>query len=721
MSLDQRKFREQIEAEIARTMPERETTPPPRAKRAANGDRREEPPLVNRPEDYGATGGAEEQHGKNKKAENEPRADEADAEITRLAKLSVRVYERERKAAAEKLGMRASMLDKIVQAERKKEDDQDDLPHWNVKPWPEPVDGAALLDSIGRVFRRYIVLPKGADIALALWVLHTWTMDAGEISPFVVLVSPTKRCGKTNTLILLFFLTPKSELAANITASSLFRYIEAVRPTLLIDEADTFVKDNEELRGVLNSGHTRLAANVIRNVEVNGEHKPRRFSTWAPKAIATIRELADTLEDRAVTIVLQRKPPGAKVERLRRHDTEELQRVRSQAARWAADNFDKLVDPDPQVPQALNDRAADNWRLLLAIADLAGGTWPEDARRAACTLSGEEQDGAVNVELLRDIRTALGDASEIRTADLLTKLTADPERPWADWSHGKALTAKHLGRLLKPFAIISVNVKPPGLPQGKGYRRVDFKEAWDAYCPGQNTRRDDFCVGIRPSVHRPVESAQVDDFASVHEGSVDGSKNGKLSYSHAGLDAWTLSNEKNSAEHGSDQQIAPPRGDQGLSEDAPAIARCDHCGQPGTAANPLCGWDWPGRPDGIWLHSRCEGPWWEDQGTPSEGPSQFEEAFERYLPSEGDSKCTGAQNAANTGTSDISKLHSPGNGCADVKCEKPNNDGLLCTCAVSKGGSGENAHVQTARVKSDDLPYAGPVVAGPEARGSLPS
>jgi Protein of unknown function (DUF3631) len=94
--------------------------------------------------------------------------------------------------------------------------------------------------------------------------------------------------------------------------------------------------------------------------------------------------------------------------------------------------------------------------------------------------------------------------------------------------------------------------------------------------------------------------------------------------------------------------------------------------------------------------------------------TQFEEAFERYLPSEGDSKCTGAQNAANRGTSDISKPHSPGNGCADVKCEKPNNDGLLCTCAVAKGGSGENAHVQTARVKSDDLPFAGPVVAGPD-------
>jgi putative DNA primase/helicase len=165
---------------------------------------------------------------------------------------------------------------------------------------------------------------------LPLWVLHAWTMDAGDVSPLLVLESPTKRCGKTSVLILLYFLTPRSELSSNITAPALFRYIEDVRPTLLIDEADSFAKDNEELRGILNSGHTKAAANVIRIVD----HKPRRFSTWAPKAIATIGTLADTLEDRAVLVRLQRKPPGAKVERLRRRDNADFAVLRSQVARW---------------------------------------------------------------------------------------------------------------------------------------------------------------------------------------------------------------------------------------------------------------------------------------------------------------------------------------------------------------------------------------------------
>jgi putative DNA primase/helicase len=311
---------------------------------------------------------------------------EINAQIARLAALPRSVYETRRIDAAEQLGMRTSVLDSLVREHgARAEQNETELPHWKVDPWPDPVLCAELLDGIRQVFRRYIVLPRGADDALALWTLHAWTMDAGDISPFVVLVSPTKRCGKTNTLIVLQYLTPRSELASNISASALFRYIEDVRPTLLIDEADSFLKDNEEMRGILNSGHTKTAAHVIRNVEVNGEYRPRRFSTWAPKAIATIQALADTLEDRSIVVQLQRKPKAAKVMRLRKRDSEEFANLRRKALRWANDSLAKLTDPDPDIPDALNDRAADNWRPLLAIADLAGGEWPARARRHVCS------------------------------------------------------------------------------------------------------------------------------------------------------------------------------------------------------------------------------------------------------------------------------------------------------------------------------------------------
>jgi Protein of unknown function (DUF3631) len=465
--------------------------------------------------------------------------------IGELAQMSELAYQRRRLEAAAQLGVGVTVLDKLVrQGRSRREDEQAALPHWEVQPWDIEISGAELLEDIEKAFRRYIVLPAGAGVALALWTLHAWTVDAGDISPFIVLVSPTKRCGKTSALIVLYYLTPRSELASNISASAVFRYVEDVRPTLLIDEADSFVKDNEEIRGILNSGHTKAAAHVIRNVEVNGEHKPRRFSTWAPKAIATIRALADTLEDRAIVVQLQRKPKAASVARLRKRDSDEFAVLRRKAARWAADNFSKLTDPDPNVPDVLNDRAADKWRPLLAIADLAGGHWPQRARESACVLSGEGHDStSVNVELLADTRPAFGDLDVIRSADLVTKLTADPERPWVEWKRGKPLTQKQLAGLLRPFGIISETVSVPGFADAKGYKRVHFEEAWERYCPVESRGQNTFARPTPPSEASNRRNADgtgtSSDFRSVAGDIGDGSKNANLFNGHAGYDGST--------------------------------------------------------------------------------------------------------------------------------------------------------------------------------------
>jgi len=469
--------------------------------------------------------------------------------IDTLAQLNGLAYQKRRLQEAKTLGIPVAALDKLVrQAQARAEDSSAELPHWKVEPWNEPVDGAVLLADLERVFVRYVFLPTGASVALPLWTLHTWTMDAGDISPFIVLVSPTKRCGKTTVLIILSYLTPKAELASNVSPSALFRYVEEIRPTLLIDEADSFVKDNEELRGILNSGHTKAAAYVIRNVEINGEHKPRRFSTWAPKAIATIRELADTLEDRAAVLTLQRKPRTAKVERLRKRDSAEFAVLRQKAARWAADNFGKLTDPDPQIPDALNDRAADNWRPLLAIADLAGGDWPKKAQDAALVLSGEEVS-TFNVDLLADIRAAFGEAEIITSADLVAALVADPERPWATWGKGdKPLTQNGLARLLKPFAIISDTVHPAGRPHAKGYKRVWFEDAWASYLSGQNPSAQQIPDSKACKRASADEKGITRDFQSVQKELPHALKNADLSYSHAGLHVSTVENAESGRE-----------------------------------------------------------------------------------------------------------------------------------------------------------------------------
>src|SRR5271169_1215879 len=184
------------------------------------------------------------------------------------------------------------------------------------QPWPTPVDGAKLLDELSATIRRYMVMAVEAVHTVALWVLFTYLLDAFETSPRLAITAPQKRCGKTTLLSLLYQLTWRPLAAANLTPAVAFRVIEAARPTLLIDETDTFVRENDELRGVLNSGHSRATAFVIR---CQGEdNQPRCFSTWAAIALAGIGKLPTTLADRSIEIKLKRKTTSEPVQRLDR-------------------------------------------------------------------------------------------------------------------------------------------------------------------------------------------------------------------------------------------------------------------------------------------------------------------------------------------------------------------------------------------------------------------
>ena len=222
-----------------------------------------------------------------------------------------------------------------------------------VEPWAEPVNGADLLNWLSETFSRYVALPAGAAEAMALWTVHAHAHDCFSISPLLVLKSPTPRCGKTTALLVLGRLVPKPLHAGSVTGPVLFRAIDKYKPTMLLDEADAYMGDAEELRGLLNNGHNRENATVLRTV---GEgHEVRAFSVWTPKAIASIGALAATLQDRSVTVEMRRKRKDETVARLRidRHEVEDL--LRRKIARWVADHAQALREADPEVPEGLDD------------------------------------------------------------------------------------------------------------------------------------------------------------------------------------------------------------------------------------------------------------------------------------------------------------------------------------------------------------------------------
>jgi putative DNA primase/helicase len=360
------------------------------------------------------------------------------------------------------------------------------------EPWPEPVDGKELLEDKQDVLERYVVLPEGGATAIALWTENTYVHDASDISPNLGIGSPEKRCGKTVTLSTLGQLVSRPVPASNISPAALFRTVEEYQPTLIIDEAETFLKDNEELRGILNSGHGRANAFVIRTV--GDDHKPRLFSTWCPKAFALIGRLPETLEDRSIVIPMRRRAPGESVERFRL-DRLDLEDVRRKSVRWAADHLEDLRGSDPEIPEGLGDRAADNWRPLLAIADLVGGEWPERARKAAIALSGSNEDsdgeGSVRSMLLKDLRDLFENRDRLSSEQITEALVKMEERPWPEWYRGNPITQRGVAKLLEPF-----EVRPKQLWLGdndsekkkkRGYEKAEFEDVWKRYldtpCP----------------------------------------------------------------------------------------------------------------------------------------------------------------------------------------------------------------------------------------------
>jgi len=342
-------------------------------------------------------------------------------------------------------------------------------------PWPTQVNGAALLDELTATIRKFVVLEANAADAVALWAVHTHAIQAFSVSPRLGITSVVMRCGKTTLLDVLLGLVREPLVAANATAAGIFTQIDARNPTLLIDEADTFLAGKDELRGILNSGHRKSTAYACR--------AKATYSTWAPVVIAMIGRLPPTLDDRCIPVRLERRRAGEEITRFRHDKAQDLVRLCRMSGRWAADNLTLLASTEPAMPVELQDRAADNWRPLLAIADAAGGKWPKLARQVAISIElskqPAEQDPAVL--LLEDIYEMTQQSNENLTAErLVSALVCLEDRPWADWKGGQPITKKAVANLLAPFKIAPVQMRV-GLQVLRGYHVSQFEDAFARY------------------------------------------------------------------------------------------------------------------------------------------------------------------------------------------------------------------------------------------------
>lgn len=378
-----------------------------------------------------------------------------------------------------------------------------------IEPWPEPVNSDELINEIQAVFLRFLMIPQGMELVLALWVIHTWIPECSFIYPILDIFSPRPRCGKTLFLEILEALVYKPLMSANISTASLFRIIDKYSPTMLIDEADTYFKERHELRGIINAGHRR-GGKVFRCV--GDDNIPKPFSVWGPKAIAAIGMLPPTLKDRGLPVQMMRKKPSEKVDRWRpdKHPAQ-LIPIKRKILRWKIDNLDLLQNADPDVPDTLQDRAQDNWRPLLAIAKVASQALYDKASQAALTLSGnEEEEDAVTGQLLADLYTlfASGFLNSIPTSQILASLHDKEDRPWGSWKFNKPMNSQQLAYLLRPYGVRPRQTwQTDILSNVRGYHLADLEEAFDRYLPERES------IKILRQKHRETSKQESDSLS----------------------------------------------------------------------------------------------------------------------------------------------------------------------------------------------------------------
>jgi len=455
-----------------------------------------------------------------------------DLEVTELdlvnCRLSGVLLEQICRSCARPLGVSSAGLLKNIIGERQRLEAKTEEPLPNI----EPRSLALLLDDVAALLKKYVVflIDEEHSAILALWVIHTWLFSAFDYTPYILIYSPTVESGKTRIFEVLELVCRSPEKTEGATSAALIRTIDEARPqTFLLDEMDaTYLSKShdaeaENTRRFLNAGFKR-GAKFLRCVGQGADIVAKKFPAYCAKALAAITKCYPrSVSSRGIPIEIHPQVKrhskdflegkARRADKMRDRDASaSVAPLRDELRVLSKDEelIKKLRDARPEMSDelGLGDRQQDICEPLLAIADEAGGDWPNRARDALKLIYAKEAlDLDVHTQLLFDIKVVFSggkpdektgkrpyeETDRLSTETLLKKLVelAD-DQPWAMWfekllkdgqvqSAGSKL-AYHLRRY---------DVKPHAIRMGvddfgdqvvcKGYLREQFEDAWKRY------------------------------------------------------------------------------------------------------------------------------------------------------------------------------------------------------------------------------------------------
>lgn len=437
-------------------------------------------------------------------------------------------------------------------------------------PLEELDPGHVILDNIRAFLGCFVAYPsEHAQTAHTLWIAHTHLMRKWDSTPRIAFLSPEPGSGKTRALEVSEALVPRPVVAMNMSAAYLFRKVsdEAGQPTVLFDEIDTIfgpkAGPHEEVRGLLNAGHRRGAK--AGRVEMQGKKAvPVEYAAYCAVALAGLGDLPDTILTRSVIVRMRKRAPHERVSPWRaRLEEPEAHALRDTLADWCAGVADAITWPDA-MPPGVEDRDADVWEPLLAVAIAAGGEWPGMAWDAATAMVAETkaQPVTLGVRLLEDLRTLFGDRDHMTTDAILKGLHGMDEAPWSELVAGKPLNARGLATRLGKYGVKSMTVRE-GKDTAKGYRREDLADAWSRYLPLPSPQ----------TASHASHTSQPGDSGTKSPGNVTDVTHTKTS--HARIDP-----SQTGTKPGNVTSVTDVTDFSGKGEKPTPLRVCVHCGQP---------------------------------------------------------------------------------------------------------------------------------------------
>lgn len=364
------------------------------------------------------------------------------------------------------------------------------------------LDGSKVLDDLAEFIGRYVSFPSEHCLpVVALWAAHTHAVRCFYVTPRLVLDSAEPGSGKTRVLEVLNLVCADPEMTISVTPAAVFRLLDEKSYTLLFDEVDAIFNPKnggnyEDLRALLNAGYKR-GATIARCVGDAKAMKVQRFTVFSPVALAGLAgNMPATITTRAVTIHMRRRAAGETVEPFRERYAEVAAApVRDALTEWISTVLMELRDAEPKLPDGVVDRPAEVWEALVAIADAAGGEWPDRAR-AACrffVLDAAVESASLGQRLLADLRLVFAGRTQVATVEILEALVALEEASWGDMWGGKPLDARRLARELKRYEVAPVPFRDAFGKTVKGYTTYALKtkenttagleDAWRRYLP----------------------------------------------------------------------------------------------------------------------------------------------------------------------------------------------------------------------------------------------